>query len=152
VKTNVLGCQRLRGAAEKHGVPQRENVIYRLLLLGNNGNKDTEGGDGARRNARQTSAGPRIVAARRDRRLVLGEPARCRRPCRAVRRLSERADGLAAFGNPHTFAWVVALLAQARVQGAPLISHRFDLVDVAETIATVKAGRAIKVLVLPQRV
>ena len=56
----------------------------------------------------------------------------------------------AAFVNPHTFTRAVALLAQGRVQGAPLISHRFDLAGVAEAIATVKAGRAIKALVLPQ--
>ena len=56
----------------------------------------------------------------------------------------------AAFVNPHTFARAVALLAQGRVQGAPLISHRFDLAGVAEAIATVKAGRAIKALVLPE--
>ena len=56
----------------------------------------------------------------------------------------------AAFVNPHTFSRAVALLAQGRVQGAPLISHRFDLAGVAEAIATVKAGRAIKALVLPQ--
>lgn len=56
----------------------------------------------------------------------------------------------AAFVNPHTFGRAVALLAQGRVQAAPLISHRFDLAGVAEAIATVKAGRAIKALVLPQ--
>ncbi len=56
----------------------------------------------------------------------------------------------AAFVNPHTFARAVVLLAQGRVQAAPLISHRFDLAGVAEAIATVKAGRAIKALVLPQ--
>jgi 2-desacetyl-2-hydroxyethyl bacteriochlorophyllide A dehydrogenase len=56
----------------------------------------------------------------------------------------------AAFVNPHTFSRAVALLAQGRVQGVPLISHRFDLAGVAEAIATVKAGRAIKALVLPQ--
>jgi len=56
----------------------------------------------------------------------------------------------AAFVNPHTFARAVALLAHGRVQAAPLISHRFDLAGVAQAIATVKAGRAIKALVLPQ--
>jgi len=55
----------------------------------------------------------------------------------------------AAFVNPHTFARAIHLLTQGRVQGAPLISHRFDLAGVAEAIATVKAGRAIKALVLP---
>jgi len=56
----------------------------------------------------------------------------------------------AAFVNPHTFARAVALLGQGRIQGTPLISHRYDLAGVAEAIATVKAGRAIKALVLPQ--
>lgn len=55
-----------------------------------------------------------------------------------------------AFVNPHTFARAVSLLGQGRIQAAPLISHRFDLAGVAEAIATVKAGRAIKALVLPQ--
>ena len=55
-----------------------------------------------------------------------------------------------AFVNPHTFARAVALLGQGRIQAAPLISHRFDLAGVAEAIATVKAGRAIKALVRPQ--
>lgn len=56
----------------------------------------------------------------------------------------------AAFVNPHTFARAVTLLAQGRVKAAPLISHRFGLAGVVEAIATVKAGRAIKALVLPQ--
>jgi L-iditol 2-dehydrogenase len=55
----------------------------------------------------------------------------------------------AAFINPHTFGRAVALLAQGRIRTAPLISHRFDLAAVAEGIATMKAGRAIKALVLP---
>ena len=38
-----------------------------------------------------------------------------------------------------------------RIQGALSISHRFGLAGVAEAIATVKAGRAIKALVLPQK-
>lgn len=55
----------------------------------------------------------------------------------------------AAFVNPHTFGRAVALLAEGRIVTAPLISHRFDLASVAEGIATMKAGRAIKALVLP---
>jgi L-iditol 2-dehydrogenase len=55
----------------------------------------------------------------------------------------------AAFVNPRTFGRAVALLAQDRIRTAPLISHRFDLTSLAEGIATVKAGRAVKVLVLP---
>jgi 2-desacetyl-2-hydroxyethyl bacteriochlorophyllide A dehydrogenase len=55
----------------------------------------------------------------------------------------------AAFVNPHTFGRAVALLAEGRIQTAPLISHRFDLASLAEGIATVKAGRAVKALVLP---
>ena len=55
----------------------------------------------------------------------------------------------AAFINPHTFGRAVALLAQGRIQTASLISHRFDLASVAEGIATMKAGRAVKALVVP---
>jgi len=55
-----------------------------------------------------------------------------------------------AFVNPHTFGRAVTLLAQGRVQAAALISHRFELAGVAEAIATVKGGRAIKALILPQ--
>jgi L-iditol 2-dehydrogenase len=55
----------------------------------------------------------------------------------------------AAFINPHTFGRAVALLAQGRIQTEPLVSHRFDLTSVPEGIATMKAGRAVKALVLP---
>jgi 2-desacetyl-2-hydroxyethyl bacteriochlorophyllide A dehydrogenase len=55
----------------------------------------------------------------------------------------------AAFINPRTFGRAVALLTQGRIHTAPLISHRFNLASVAEGIATMKAGRAIKALVLP---
>lgn len=55
----------------------------------------------------------------------------------------------AAFINPHTFGRAVALLAQGRIQTAPLISHRFALASVTEGIATMKAGRAVKAIVLP---
>jgi 2-desacetyl-2-hydroxyethyl bacteriochlorophyllide A dehydrogenase len=55
----------------------------------------------------------------------------------------------AAFINPHTFGRAVALLAQGRIQTDPLISHRVDLADVMGGIATMKAGQAVKVLVLP---
>ena len=55
----------------------------------------------------------------------------------------------AAFINPHTFGRAVALLAQGRIQTDPLISHRFDLTSVTEGIETMKAGRAVKALVLP---
>lgn len=55
-----------------------------------------------------------------------------------------------AFVNPHTFGRALDLLAQRRIQIAPLISHRFELADVPEAIATVKRHHAIKALVLPQ--
>jgi threonine dehydrogenase-like Zn-dependent dehydrogenase len=54
----------------------------------------------------------------------------------------------AAFVNPRTFGRAIALLAEGRIQTAPLISHRFDLASLPEGIATVKAGRAVKALVL----
>jgi len=43
----------------------------------------------------------------------------------------------------------VTLLAQGRIQAEPLLSHRFPLSGVAEGIAMMKAGRAVKALVLP---
>jgi 2-desacetyl-2-hydroxyethyl bacteriochlorophyllide A dehydrogenase len=55
-----------------------------------------------------------------------------------------------AFVNPHTFGRALDLLAHRRIQVAPLISHRFELADVPEAIATVKRRQAIKALVLPQ--
>jgi threonine dehydrogenase-like Zn-dependent dehydrogenase len=55
-----------------------------------------------------------------------------------------------AFVNPHTFGRALDLLAQRRIQVAPLISHRFALADVAEAVTTVKRHQAIKALVLPQ--
>ena len=55
----------------------------------------------------------------------------------------------AAFVNPRTFGRAVTLLAQGRIQAEPLLSHRFPLDGVAEGIAAMKGGRAIKALVLP---
>jgi 2-desacetyl-2-hydroxyethyl bacteriochlorophyllide A dehydrogenase len=55
----------------------------------------------------------------------------------------------AAFVNPHTFARAVTLLAQRRIQAEPLLSHRFPLGGVAEGIAMMKTGQAVKALVLP---
>lgn len=48
-----------------------------------------------------------------------------------------------------TFGRAIALLAQGRIQTDPLISHRFALTSLTEGIATMKAGRAVKALVLP---
>jgi 2-desacetyl-2-hydroxyethyl bacteriochlorophyllide A dehydrogenase len=55
----------------------------------------------------------------------------------------------AAFVNPYTFGRAVALLAGGRIRTDALISHRFDLSSTAEGIATMKAGQAVKALVLP---
>ncbi len=56
-----------------------------------------------------------------------------------------------AFVNPHTFGRALALLAHRRIQTEPLITHRFELAEVPEAIATVKRSQAIKALILPQR-
>ncbi len=57
----------------------------------------------------------------------------------------------AAFINPHTFGRAVALLAQGRIQTKPLVSHHVGLGAIAEAIGSMKAGRAVKVLVLPDQ-
>jgi 2-desacetyl-2-hydroxyethyl bacteriochlorophyllide A dehydrogenase len=57
----------------------------------------------------------------------------------------------AAFINPHTFGRAVGLLGQGRIQTTPLVSHHVGLAAIAEGIGSMKAGRVIKVLVLPDQ-